>query len=108
MASELFDLGEDVPVTAQDTSRENPPARNEAMRKQYPSRLDALIRALDIPPQAFAERVSISRRQLARLRGGEANAFIWTVRQIVIALRQQGHDVVASDIADVGEDEVRE
>ena len=106
-ASELFDLGEEVAVGSHDPNRETPP-RNEAMRKQYPSRLDALIRALDIPPQAFAQRVGLSRRQLARLRSDKASASIATVRRIVVTLREQGHDVLASDIADVGEDPGRE
>lgn len=104
--SELFDVGDDVPIADRASNPVVPIPRNERVRKHYPSRLDALIRLLDIPPNAFAGQIGMSRRQLARLRSNEAVASIGTIRRIVVTLREHGHDVSASDVADVGEDPV--
>jgi len=102
--SELFDVGEDVPVGAR---ADDAPAfpRNDLRRKHYASRIDAFIRLLDIPPNAFAQKIGMSRRQLARLRSGESLAFVGTVRRMVAMLREKGYEVIGSDIADFGEEE---
>ena len=103
-ASELFDVGEEVPVAERDLTAPSF-LRNDLMRKDYPSRIDALIRLLGIPPNAFAQKIGMSRRQLTRLRRNESSALLGTVRHMVETLRSKGYDVTASDIADVGEDE---
>ena len=102
-AAELFDFGEDTRVEERPDGASSLP-RNDVVRKQYASRLDALIRLLDIPPNAFAQGMGMSRRQLVRLRRNESLASVGTVRQMVVVLRRSGYDVSASDIADVGED----
>jgi len=103
-ASELFDLGEEIPVAERAASAPSF-LRNDLMRKDYPSRIDALLRLLGIPPNAFARQIGMSRRQLTRLRRDESFPFVGTVRHMVEVLRCSGYDVTASDIADVGEDE---
>src|SRR5690242_9613794 len=40
-ASDLFDVGEDTPIAARDPSESIALPRNETMRKQYSSRIDA-------------------------------------------------------------------
>jgi DNA-binding phage protein len=101
-ASELFDVGEDVPVPLRPHATAF--RGNERIRRTYGSRIDDLLRRLELPPAAFARMVALSQRSLQKLRTERGVPSLRTIRQIVRKLRSHGYEVTASDVVDVGED----
>lgn len=100
-ASEIYDLGEGEPLGKNDLRRDY--RTNEGSRKFYRSQLDTLLRRIGLPPSAFAREANISAHTLLRIRSQQASPMVSTLRALVVAMRRMGHDVTASDIADVGD-----
>jgi hypothetical protein len=99
MASELFDLGEDVPLGPRRERQYASPGR-----KVYNTRFDQYLLREDVLPMDLARESGLSRQQVFKTRSGAA-AFSRTVlSKLIRGMRRLGRDVRASDLVDVGED----
>lgn len=99
-ASELADVGEDELLSTTD----NFPTRADPRRRQFDTRLDRTMRDHNIVHDSLAAEAEMSRQLLLRYRTGRTAMRVASLARIVRALRRNGIDVRAADIADVGED----
>jgi transcriptional regulator with XRE-family HTH domain len=97
MASDLYDLGEEEPVSLA-------PKSGSTSRSNYDTRLDRYLRQNGISPAKLARHSGVARPLLNRKRTGEQQPTVGVIRRLVRALRQMGYDARASDLFDVGED----
>jgi DNA-binding Xre family transcriptional regulator len=98
-ASELADLGEEEPLGS-GTALAGTARRTG---KSCGTRLDELLRKYRIRPLALAEEAGLTRQLLLRHRENPSMMRASTLEKIVRALRRNGIDVRAADVADVGE-----
>jgi DNA-binding XRE family transcriptional regulator len=99
-ASELYDLGEDLPVAAQ---RVPMAATLPTQVRRQATRFDTLLAKYDITPQHLASASGVSRQTLMKIRYGLVDPSVSTVASIVETLRLHGYPIVAFDLVDVGE-----
>lgn len=100
-ASEICDLGEDVPVPA---ARISLSARTQTRVRRQHTRFDGFLAAHDIAPNRLAGVTGLSRQTLLKLRCGLIDPSVRTIAALVRTLREFGYRVMASDIIDVGDD----
>jgi predicted transcriptional regulator len=99
-ASEMYDLGEEVPVAP---ARISLSARSRTRVRRQGTRFDAFLATHDIAPNRLARASRLSRQTLTKMRCGLIDPSVRTIAAIVRALRESGYHVMASEIADVGE-----
>lgn len=104
-AKELYDLGEDEPVNIADPyPRREVPRGN--VRRSYDTRLDRCLIAEGVLPSHLARESGITRPTILKKRTGAESQKVSVLAALVRAMRRMGRDVRASDLADVGEDDV--
>lgn len=99
-AREMFDVGENEPVSA---VVRKPPNLKGIYKSVYDTNLDSLMRKYGLPPAWLATQLGVSRQSLLRVRSGKMSPSVFSIRTIVSGLRKMGYPVYARDVADVGE-----
>lgn len=101
---ELFEVGEDTPISEVLITRRVVAAAHRKQLKRYPTRIDRILRGEGLVPSDFAYHVGIGAVALRRFRVGEGEPSLLTLASIVRTLRlMTGKPYVASHLYDVGE-----
>jgi hypothetical protein len=106
LATEIVgDLGESEPVASPPLPPPPYAARDRDRVNRYNTRLDNVFAFTGWPVDAFVRHVPTSRAQFRLLRIGQGMSMT-TLRNLVIAFRRLGFNVVASDLAEIGRSRV--
>lgn len=103
-ASELYGLGEEEPLGS---VRLMSNGRASISARSTDSRLGRTLARIGISALDLQSISGVTKATISRIANNKVAAHCSTVRRIVVALRRAGHDVSASDVADLGDDAAR-